>query len=123
MNEVCKASVLLVEDDHLVRMAVALALEQEGFEVSEAADAKQALSMLRDGLNPPVMVTDVDLGVGLSGAELADVVHETLPDLGVIFITGRPGSLGRRVMGRRETVLRKPFTTPALARLVQLMVG
>ena len=112
---------LLVEDDALVRMTVALMLEDDGFGVVEAATAEEALKLMRGGLGAPVMVTDVDLGAGWNGMELADQLRALSPDLVIIFITGRTASLAGRALGPREAVLPKPFEGSELARLVRTM--
>ncbi|MBV8912508.1 MAG: response regulator [Acetobacteraceae bacterium] len=112
---------LLVEDDALVRDTVALMLEDEGYEVIEASDARTALELVRAGLDAPVIVTDVDLRTGPSGAELADAVHRMRPDLRIILITGRPPSLAGRECDEREAILPKPFASEALSRLVREM--
>ncbi|MDP9097008.1 MAG: response regulator [Pseudomonadota bacterium] len=112
---------LLVEDDALVRDTVALMLEEDGFDVFEAASAAEALRLVSDGLAAPVIVTDVDLGAGPSGADLADALHELRPDLRIIFITGRTASLAGRSADVREAILPKPFESDALAQLVRRM--
>ncbi|GAC1343135.1 MAG: hypothetical protein NVSMB18_18360 [Acetobacteraceae bacterium] len=114
---------LLVEDDPLVRDTIALMLEEEGYEVVEAADAAGALRLVRDGLDAPLIVTDVDLGPGPSGADLADELHRLRPELAIIFITGRVASLQHRTLDHREAVLPKPFESDTLARLVRRMGG
>lgn len=114
---------LLVEDDPLVRDTVAMMLEEEGYEVIEAADAPAALQMVRNGLNAPLIVTDVDLGPGPSGADLADELRRLRPELSIIFITGRTTSLQGRVPHDREAVLPKPFESDTLSRLVKQMAG
>lgn len=112
---------LLVEDDELVRDTIALMLEEEGFEVIEAADAAEALKLVCDGLDAPVIVTDVDLGGGPTGADLADALHRLRPDARIIFITGRLASLSDRTLDEREAILPKPFESHALSRLVRRM--
>ena len=112
---------LLVEDDALVRETVAAMLEDEGYEVVEAANADAALSLVRDGLEAPLIVTDVDLGAGPSGAELADMLHRLRPDMRIIFITGRLSSLADRNVDEREAILPKPFASETLSRLVRRM--
>ena len=114
---------LLVEDDTLVRMTVALMLEDDGFGVVEAANAEEALALMRDGLSAPVMVTDVDLGAGWNGMELADQLRAVAPDIVIIFITGRTASLAGRTLGANEAVLPKPFEGAELSRLVRKMVS
>jgi DNA-binding NtrC family response regulator len=112
---------LLVEDDPLVRDTVALMLEEEGFDVVEAEDARGALQLVHEGLEAPVIVTDVDLGAGPSGAELADALHRLRPEVRIIFITGRAQSLASRGQDEREAILPKPFESQALSRLVRRM--
>lgn len=121
MSGSLKSCLLLVEDDPLVRDTVAMMLEEEGYEVIEAADAKGALQLVREGLRAPLIVTDVDLGPGPSGADLADELHRLRPELGIIFITGRITSLQGRVLDPREAILPKPFESCALSRLVRQM--
>ena len=112
---------LLVEDDPLVRETVAAMLDDEGFEVVEASDAVAALNLVKDGLDVPLIVTDVDLGGGPNGAELADMLRRLRPELRVIFITGRTSSLADRMPDSHEAILPKPFAGEALSRLVRRM--
>ena len=114
---------LLVEDDALIRVAVAMLLEDEGFGVVAAPDAESALRLMRDGLDAPVMVTDVDLGAGASGVELADELRRLRPGIGIIFVTGRAASLAGRSLGPREAALSKPFQGHALSKLVRQMAA
>lgn len=121
MTTVNPRCLLLVEDDPLVRETVAAMLEDEGFDVVEAADAAAALALVRDGLDAPLIVTDVDLGAGPSGAELADILRRLRPDMRIIFITGRLSSLANRNADEREAILPKPFASEALSKLVRRM--
>ncbi len=118
-NRIC---LLLVEDDVLVRTTVAMMLEDEGFHVVEASTAGEAQGLIRGGLQASVMVTDVDLGAGPSGPELADWLHGQQPDLAIIFITGRTASLAGRRRDIREAMLPKPFEGSALSDLVRKMI-
>ena len=116
-----RIGLLLVEDDVLVRMTVALMLEDDGFSVVEAASAAEAMRLMQDGLEAAVVVTDIDLGAGPNGLELADQLHAMRPEAAVIFITGRTASLEGRTLHRQEAVLPKPFEGWALSRLVREM--
>ena len=97
MSNAAPTCLLLVEDDALVRLTVAMMLEDHGFGVVEAATGEEALRLMEQGLDAPVMVTDVDLGAGVSGLELADRLRARRPDLVIVFITGRVASLRGRV--------------------------
>ena len=122
MHKTDRICLLLVEDDVLVRTTVAMMLEDDGFSVVEASTATEAMQLMQGGLNAVVIVTDVDLGVGPSGMELADQLRGLRPDLAIIFVTGRTAYLtGRRLAGR-EAILPKPFEGSELSRLVREMV-
>ncbi len=121
MSGTASICLLLVEDDPLVRDTVAMMLEEEGYDVIRAADAQGALQMVRNGLDAPLIVTDVDPGPGPSGADLADEMHRLRPDLSIIFITGRMTSLQGRILDDREAILPKPFGSDSLSRLVKQM--
>ena len=123
MNGDSPSCLLLVEDDPLVRDTVALMLEEDGFEVVEADNAQAALLLIRDGLQARMIVTDVDLGPGPSGADLADELHRIRPELRIIFITGRGTCLWDRESDEREAVLPKPFPMDALSGLIRRMSG
>lgn len=123
MTDLRPDCLLLVEDDPLIRLTIAMLMEDHGFRVSQAGTAEEAIRIMEGGLNAPVLVTDVDLGVGLTGPQLADHLRERWPNLVVVFITGRPASLGSRPAGPREAMLPKPFEAGALAALVQRMVS
>ena len=123
MAEQTRNCLLLVEDDVLVRMTVALMLEDDGFKVVEAGDAAEAMRLAEGGLDIPVMITDVDLGAGANGMELANQMRAVHPEMAVVFITGRPQSLAGHLLGPRDAVLPKPFEGSALSQLVARLVG
>jgi DNA-binding NtrC family response regulator len=83
-----KLKVLLVEDDPLVRAFAAELLDEAGFEVVEARNAREALSKLQreDGIR--VLFTDVDMPPGVNGVELARKVHERWPHIGLVVTSG-----------------------------------
>ena len=79
-------SVLLVEDDFLIRMSTADLLAELGHDVSEASTAEEAIDMLKER---PYDVIVTDLGLpGLSGGEFAREARRLLPAIGIIFATG-----------------------------------
>jgi two-component system OmpR family response regulator len=83
-----KLRVLLVEDEFLICMMIADALTQHGFEVRSAANARDALEHLTCGSPCDVLLTDLNLGPGLDGSELAKLVRELRPDLPVVYVSG-----------------------------------
>jgi PAS domain S-box-containing protein len=91
VQEVCvhapAGTVLLVDDDEMVRTSTADMLMQIGFAVREAAAADEALRALAQGLNPDLVITD-HLMPGMTGVDLAYAIRERQPDLPVLIISG-----------------------------------
>lgn len=83
------STVLLVEDEPLIRLFIAELLEEAGFRVVEAANAAEALILLEAGLNVDVLLTDVDMPAGCNGFELAQKVHKSWPDAEILIMSGR----------------------------------
>ncbi len=115
-------TLLLVEDDELVRLTVAMTLEDLGFMVFEATTGEAALQQLKAGLDTDILITDIDLGPGISGLQLADQVRALRPGLPVVFVTGRTPTLQGRPLREREAHLPKPFEGETLARVVHSLL-
>ena len=105
--------VLIVEDDFLVRLTLSEALSSDGFEVVEAESAEEALHMLKSDPAIGLLMTDMQLGGGLNGQELAVVAREARHGLPVIYMTGRPDLVNLRGEGR-ERVIPKPYLPSAI---------
>jgi len=80
-------TLLLVEDNNLIRSSLSKFLRNAGYQVLDAADAEEALRMSRDHLGFDLLVTDLALP-GMSGLELATQLREQSPDVAVICISG-----------------------------------
>jgi CheY-like chemotaxis protein/two-component sensor histidine kinase len=80
-------TVLLVDDEELVRMSTATMLSDLGFRVLEAASGEEAMRMIREGVRADVLVTD-HLMPGMTGTELARAVRGMRPGVRVLIISG-----------------------------------
>lgn len=80
-------TVLLVDDEPLVRAATADMLAELGYSITEAESAEAALVLLEEGLTFDLLVTD-HLMPGQSGAELAREVSQRLPKLKTLVVSG-----------------------------------
>jgi CheY-like chemotaxis protein len=115
------ATVLLVEDEEVVRQLAVTLLERAGFRVRAAADGSEALKLF-DGSDPEidVLVTDMVMP-GVGGRELAERILERHPRLAVVFMSGytedAPVLEGATVVP--PTFLRKPFRPQALVKAVR----
>ncbi|WP_424134468.1 ATP-binding protein [Roseomonas chloroacetimidivorans] len=111
-------TILLVEDEDAVRSLAAEILQDRGYTVLEAPDGAAGVAMLRSGVRPDLLVTDVGLPGGTNGRQVADAARAEQPGLSVLFITGYAEKevLGDGPLGRGFFVLVKPFP---MERLVQ----
>ncbi len=83
-----KTTILVVEDEALVRMAIAISLEEAGFAVLEASNYDGAMAMLTENPSVAAMFTDVDMLPGYSGIELAKVVRRLWPPIKILVTSG-----------------------------------
>jgi Signal transduction histidine kinase len=109
------ATILLVDDEDLVRIGTSEMLTDLGYKVIAANSAAEALRLLRTGDEPDLMITDY-LMPGMNGVELIDHAHLLAPGLEVMLITG----YSTIAEGPGPTVprLAKPFRQADLAQLV-----
>ncbi|MDG2520262.1 response regulator [Caulobacter segnis] len=81
------APILIVEDDVLVRMVAAAALEDAGYRVIEADCAAEALELLAAEESVSVLFTDINMP-GMDGIQLARLASERRPGLTVVLTSG-----------------------------------
>ncbi len=80
--------VLLIDDEPMLRMLMREALQDQGLEVLEAVDAQSGLA-LYDSAGPiDLVVSDIGLGGGISGIEVARTLRSRAPEQRILFITG-----------------------------------
>ena len=81
--------ILLVEDEVLIRMNLQEELAEAGFELVVAADGHRALAELEaDAGRFRALVTDIRLGRGPNGWEVARRARELVPEMGVVYVSG-----------------------------------
>ncbi|WP_165954522.1 PAS domain S-box protein [Sphingomonas sp. AAP5] len=105
-----RGTVLLVDDEDLVRLSTADMLIELGYDVVEAASADEALQLLTRGLNPDIVVTD-HLMPGMSGTELARKLQSER-GIKVLVVSGYAETAGIAPDLQRLT---KPFRSSDLA--------
>lgn len=96
-------TVLIVEDEWLVRMELVAAFEDARFAVLESASAEDALVSLRasrqNGAPVDLLVTDIRLNGTLTGWDLAEAVRGLDAGVAVIYVSANPPATGRGVPG------------------------
>jgi len=109
-------TILLVEDDEIMRSLTRQLLQEHGYTVFEANDGKTALEWVQSHPGPiDLLLTDVVMR-RMNGPELVDHLNALRPALKVVYMSGYTGELmaEREVLQRGITLLEKPFTRTAL---------
>jgi PAS domain S-box-containing protein len=118
-------TILIVEDDTLVRDFVATQLRGLGYKTVATANSREALLHVESGEPFDLLFTDVIMPGGMNGPELADQVARLRPDAKVLYTSGytdnaimHHGRLGEGVL-----LLSKPYRKSQLAQMVRLALG
>ena len=116
-------TLLLVEDEGLVRYNLKEGLVEAGFDVTDAAQGGKALSELEaDPLRFNGLITDISLGRGPDGWEIARRARELIPNLPVVYISGH-GSTDWPSKGVPNSLtLSKPFATAQLITAISTLL-
>ena len=117
-------TVLLVEDESVVRALAADALRRHGFQVLTASTGTEALELAGQTLRPfDVLVTDVVMPQ-MGGQQLAEHLLAQTPALKVLFISGYTDTVltGDGVLKPGMTLLQKPFTPGQLVQRVRDLI-
>ena len=112
--------VLLVEDDAEVRQVVLGQLTTLGCDVTSASSAEQALAGLDRCGGIELLLSDIALGAGMRGTQLAAEVQQRLPEVAVLLMSGYSSDLldADRESPPTWELLRKPFSRSELARAI-----
>ena len=114
-------TIMVVEDETLVRMLVVQMLEDSGHSVVEYAEGRAALEALQSGLSIDILVTDVGLP-GVSGRRLAEQAQTDRPDLKILFMTGYAESAVDDLGIAGAEVIGKPFALEELSAKIDRML-
>jgi PAS domain S-box-containing protein len=117
-------TILLVEDEALVRRAAARILKRKGFDVIEAQNGEAALALCEERKEPiDLLITDIVLPK-MDGPELARRAAKSHPEMRVIFTSGyAEGALiGEGIGEEGGTFLPKPFTPETLLQKIKLVM-
>jgi len=110
-------SVLLVEDDELLGVLFELALAEAGYLVTRASSGAEALAMLAAASSIDLLVTDIALGDGPDGWQVARRARARSADMPVIYMTGGRGDEWRPQHVPMGLLLLKPFSIDQLVEM------
>ncbi len=116
-------SILLVEDDEMVRQSVAGQLRRLGYSVQLAENGRRALQML-EGSAVALMISDIVMPGGMDGRELAAAAQANQPALKMIYISGHVEAAESTagVDGNETPLLTKPFDNTTLAHAIRAIL-
>ena len=109
--------VLLVEDEHLISEWVAESLAEQGFAVCTATNGMDALKYLAS-VPVDILFTDINLAGSMDGTMLARRARELLPDLPVVYASGRVNILEPQVRVPGSTFVPKPYVPSLIGRVL-----
>ncbi len=111
-------TVLLVEDEVLIRLMIADELRGRGIHVLEASSADEALTVLESALPVHLLFTDIHLPGAMNGVALANLAHVRYPRLKLI-ITSSQEPAGGAVA---DTFIAKPYDLPVVISRVEALL-
>ncbi len=117
-------TILVVEDDALVREHLTNQLKGLGYQIFEATSGPNAMKFLDKTQKFDLLFTDVVLADGMDGRELADSARKMQPDMKILFTSGYPEKAivyqGRLDLG--VELLSKPYRRQQLAEKVRMVL-
>lgn len=112
-------TVLIVEDEALVREIVVLEFRDAGYMVVEAPDGDTAVELLEAGVPVDLLFTDIRLPGARDGFDIAETARQMHPELPVIYATGFTSDELRFVPGSR--FFKKPYWPQAVIRAAEAL--
>ena len=112
-------TVLVVEDEALLRLELVVELQFDGYTVLEAGSGEEALIQLDDGQRIDVVITDIQLGGALTGWDVAEKFRVDYPDMLVIYTSGNAGDHARKVSG--SVFFNKPYRTADISKVCRAL--
>ena len=106
-------TILVVDDEPIIRMYVSAVLEDAGYSVLEAKDCEEALVLLATHTEIEVLMTDVRMPGRMDGLQLVQQTHDKRPAICSIVVSGNATAADARRAGANRFVA-KPYTARAL---------
>jgi PAS domain S-box-containing protein len=117
-------TVLVIDDEALVRGLIVEVLEENGYRALEAGDGPSGLRILQSDLRIDLLITDVGLPGGMNGRQVADAARVARPGLKVLFITGyaENAAVGNGHLDAGMEIVTKPFVMATLGAKIRDLI-
>jgi len=114
--------ILVVEDEFLVRMQAVDVIEQAGFDVVDASNADEAISLLETREDIRIVFTDVEMPGSMDGLRLARAIRNRWPPVELILTSGRR-RFGSNEIPARGQFVPKPYSPNVLIAMIRGLAG
>ena len=115
------STVLVVEDDEVLRMCAAEVVVDAGFTPVEAANADEAVAILESRSDIALLFTDIQMPGSMDGLGLARTVHDRWPAIKIILVSGRV-EVSEREKPVNSRFFQKPFAMKQMIEGLQDMI-
>jgi len=112
-----RQTVLVVEDEAIIRMSVVASLEDAGFAVLEAQNSAEALERLAQHAEIDILLTDIRMPGRMNGLALVTQVHRDYPAIPAIVMSGNSTAEDARQAGASDFIS-KPYMSRAIVQVV-----
>ena len=116
-------TVLIAEDEFIVRLTMAEYLREEGYEVIEVGNAEDALDVFKSGIPVDLLFTDVRMPGSMDGCELAQRVRDQWPGTPVILTSAYSEALLTARSVSQDFVVPKPYRPQAVLTTIRAAIG
>ncbi len=115
---------LLVDDEELIRIMLSEALGDGGFDVKVAESGNQAIAIL-DELSTSLrgLITDVNLGSGPDGWDIARHARELRPELPIVYMSGASAHEWASHGVPNSTIIQKPFAPVQILTAISALIN
>lgn len=115
---------LVVEDEALIRMGLVDALEESGYVVGDCGDGASAMLFIDASTELHGLATDIRLGAGPNGWEVAHHARRKYPGIAVVYLTGDSAADWSAEGVPNSVILQKPFfEAQMLTAMATLMIA
>jgi DNA-binding response OmpR family regulator len=120
-DEMAKPTILIVEDEPIIRMGIADYIQRQGFNIIEAGTGDRAIDIIKTGTTIDVIVSDVQMPGTHDGIALALWTRRNFPHIKLILVSGATSGAVEELRGE-GIILPKPYQYEAIvARIGELL--
>lgn len=117
-------TVLLVEDEPIIRMGVADHVRSRGYAVIEAGSGDRAMALIAAGSPVDIIVTDVQMPGQHDGIALALWARQSFPHIKLIIVSGATsGAVAPDLLGEEGLIMPKPYHYDEIVRRIAELLG